>query len=75
MAEQVTYAVVVEKGDRNYSAYVPDLPGSVTTGNTVEEALENMKEAIAFHIHGLAEDSQPIPASSTVAAQLVTVGV
>ena len=73
MAEEVTFAVIVEKGERNFSAYVADLPGCVTTGKTVEETLENMKEATALHLHGLAEDSQPIPASSTVAAQLVTI--
>jgi len=75
MAERVTYAVIGEKGERNFSAYVPDLPGCVTTGSTVEETLENMRQAIAFNLHGLAEDSQPIPPSSTVAAELLTVGV
>ena len=74
MGKPRNFAVIVEKGEHNYSAYSPDLPGCVTTGNTIAQTLENMKEAIAFHLQGLQEDSQRIPASSTVAAQLLTVG-
>ncbi len=42
------YAIVIEKAQGNYSAYVPDLPGCITTGNTIEEVEKNMKEAISF---------------------------
>ena len=44
------YAVVIEKGERNYSAYVPDLPGCVSVGDTLEEAKAEIREAIAFPI-------------------------
>ncbi len=50
------YAVVIEKAGRNYSAYVPDLPGCVATGETQEEAEREIGEAIKFHLEGLEED-------------------
>jgi len=55
------YAIVIEKGETNYAAYVPDLPGCVTTGQTIEEIHLNMREAIAFHIEGMRADGSPIP--------------
>jgi predicted RNase H-like HicB family nuclease len=55
------YAVVIEKAEGNYSAYVPDLPGCVATGSTVQEVGRRIREAIAFHIDGLREDGLPIP--------------
>lgn len=55
------YAIVIEKADGNYSAYVPDLPGCVATGSTVEEVESEIREAIEFHIEGLREDGIPIP--------------
>jgi predicted RNase H-like HicB family nuclease len=55
------YAVVIEKAERNYSAYVPDLPGCVATGATVEEAEIQILEAIEFHLEGLCQDGAPIP--------------
>jgi predicted RNase H-like HicB family nuclease len=55
------YAVVIEKADGNYSAYVPDLPGCVATGDTPKEAEEQIREAIRFHLDGLREDGQPTP--------------
>ena len=55
------YAVVIEKADGNYSAYVPDLPGCVATGDTPKEAEEEIREAIRFHIEGLKEDGLPAP--------------
>ncbi|MBA2731889.1 MAG: type II toxin-antitoxin system HicB family antitoxin [Acidobacteria bacterium] len=60
------YAMVIEKGDNNYSAYLPDLPGCVTTGSTVEELKHNMQEAIELHLEGLREDGLPIPEPSEV---------
>ena len=55
------YAIVVEKTENNYSAYVPDLPGCVATGQTVEEAENEIRAAIEFHIEGLREDGLVIP--------------
>lgn len=60
------YAIVIEKGQNNYSAYVPDLPGCVSTGVTIDEVESNIKEAISFHIEGLQEDGLPIPKPTTV---------
>ncbi len=55
------YAVVIEKANENYSAYVPDLPGCVATGDTPEDVDSNIREAIRFHLDGLREDGLPIP--------------
>jgi predicted RNase H-like HicB family nuclease len=55
------YAVVIERAEGNYSAYVPDLPGCVATGATVEEVEREIRDAIAFHIEGMREDGLPIP--------------
>jgi predicted RNase H-like HicB family nuclease len=55
------YAIVIEKAENNYSAYVPDLPGCVATGATVEETREQINEAVEFHLRGLREDGLPIP--------------
>lgn len=60
------YAIVIEKADGNYSAYAPDLPGCVSTGETVEETEKNMREAILFHLDGLRDDGLPVPAPMTV---------
>ncbi len=59
------YAIVIEKAEGNYSAYVPDLPGCVATGATIEEAESQIREAIEFHLEGLREDgvSAPQPTS------------
>ncbi|WP_048646530.1 type II toxin-antitoxin system HicB family antitoxin [Nitratireductor soli] len=55
------YAVIIEKAESNYSAYVPDLPGCVATGTTVADAEAAIGEAIRFHIEGLREDGLPVP--------------
>jgi predicted RNase H-like HicB family nuclease len=55
------YAIVIEKAENNYSAYVPDLPGCVATGETIEETRQQINEAIEFHLRGLREDGLPIP--------------
>jgi len=60
------YAVVIEKAKKNYSAYVPDLPGCVATGKTVREVEGEIRKAIRFHLDGLREDGLPIPESSAV---------
>lgn len=65
-----TYLVLVEPGERNFSAYVPDLPGCIATGQTREQTVARMREAIALHIEGLREDGKPIPEPVT-SAELV----
>ncbi|NVZ11042.1 type II toxin-antitoxin system HicB family antitoxin [Allochromatium humboldtianum] len=55
------YAIVIERVEHNYSAYVPDLPGCVATGRTLEEAEREIREAIEFHLEGLREDGLPVP--------------
>lgn len=55
------YAIVIEKAESNFSAYVPDLPGCVAAGQTVEETETLIREAIAFHLDGVREDGLPIP--------------
>ena len=59
------YAIVIEKAENNYSAYVPDLPGCVATGATVEEAESQIREAIEFHLEGLREDGATIPEAAS----------
>lgn len=61
------YAMIIETGERNYSAYLPDLPGCVATGKTVEEVRQRMREAIELHLAGLREDGLPIPQPTTLA--------
>jgi predicted RNase H-like HicB family nuclease len=61
------YAIVIEKAPDNYSAYVPDLPGCIATGATVEEVEAEIREAIRFHIDGLKEDGLPVPIPTSIA--------
>ena len=60
------YTALIEKGkdEQNYGAWVPDLPGCVSVGDSPEEAQANIREAIAFHLRGLREDGLPIPEPS-----------
>ena len=55
------YTVVIEKAPNNYAAYVPDLPGCVATASTHDALLEEIREAIEFHIEGMREDGEPVP--------------
>jgi predicted RNase H-like HicB family nuclease len=55
------YAIVIEMADGNYSAHVPDLPGCVATGETVEAIEREIRNAIRFHIEGLQDDGLPVP--------------
>lgn len=55
------FLVVIEKAPTNYSAYSPDIPGCVATGDTREEVEQRMLEAIRLHLKGLREDNQPFP--------------
>ena len=59
------YAVVIEKAESNFSAYVPDLPGCVATGQTIKETESLIREAIAFHLDGMRADGDLIPEPSS----------
>ena len=60
------YAMIIEKGERNYSAYFPDLPGCIATAKTLEELKQRMREALELHLRGLREEGVPIPEPSLV---------
>jgi predicted RNase H-like HicB family nuclease len=60
------YAIVVERAKKNYAAYVPDLPGCVATGATIEETERLLREAIELHVAGMREDGLPVPEPSSV---------
>ena len=66
------YLVVVENGTTSFGAYVPDLPGCIAVGETRDEVLASIHEAIEFHLEGLREDGQPIPPQSS-SSELVDV--
>ena len=59
------YMVVIERGETSWGAHVPDLPGCVAVGETREEVLQLVREAIEFHIDGLKEDGLPVPTPSS----------
>jgi predicted RNase H-like HicB family nuclease len=59
------YAIIIEDAGRNYSAYVPDLPGCVATGSTVLETERAIREAVEMHLEGLRADNLPIPAATS----------
>jgi len=60
------YMVVVEKGETSYGAHVPDLPGCIAVGQSREEVLRLVREAIEFHIEGLKEAGEPVPMPSSM---------
>ncbi|MEH1896414.1 MAG: type II toxin-antitoxin system HicB family antitoxin [Nostoc sp.] len=64
------YTVVIEKGETSYSAYVPDLPGCVAVGETLEEVKQMIAEAIEFHLEGMLEDGLPIPQPTSIAHEV-----
>jgi predicted RNase H-like HicB family nuclease len=68
----VRYAVIIEKGEENYGAYVPDLPGCVAVGDTIEEVERLIREAIEFHLEGMREDGTPIPQPTTLCEYVET---
>jgi predicted RNase H-like HicB family nuclease len=61
------YAVVIEKAEGNYSAYVPDLPGCVAIAETVSAVEQEIRDAIRFHLDALKADGLPVPAPSSIA--------
>jgi predicted RNase H-like HicB family nuclease len=67
------YAIVIEKAEGNYSAYVPDLPGCVATGGTIAEAEAEIREAIALHLEGMRADgiAYPVPQSQVDYVEVV----
>ena len=68
------FLIVIEDAGKNFSAYSPDLPGCVATGDTREETEKNMYEAIQMHLEGLREDGLPIPTSQSFAEYVVVAG-
>jgi predicted RNase H-like HicB family nuclease len=66
------YLVVVEKGPSSYGAHVPDLPGCIAVGETKEEVLSLIREAIEFHLEDLKHEGQPIPSPAST-SELVEV--
>jgi predicted RNase H-like HicB family nuclease len=67
MTEALKYAVVFERSEDGYGAFVPDLPGCVTVGDTIEEAESNIREAISGHIAAMVEHGERIPRPTTLA--------
>ena len=72
VAVRVRYAVVIEKAEADYSAYVPDLPGCVATGKTVADVEQEIREAIRFHIEGLQADGIAVPQPTSIAEYVET---
>ncbi len=60
------YLVVYEKGKRNYSGFLPDVAGCISTGKTLEHMREMMLEALQLHLDGIAEDGDPMPEATTI---------
>ena len=60
------YAIVIEKAGGNYSAYVPDLPGCVATGDAIADVEREIRDAIRFHIEGMFEDGVKVPEAASV---------
>ena len=61
------FLIILEQGEHNYSAYVPDLPGCIATGRTLQEVEQNMREAILLHVQAMLEDGESIPVLQTTA--------
>jgi predicted RNase H-like HicB family nuclease/predicted RNA binding protein YcfA (HicA-like mRNA interferase family) len=69
-AEMKSYAVVFEKAANNWAAYVPDLPGCVTTGTTLEDTRRLIAEAIEFHIEGMRLHGETVPEPTAIAESI-----
>lgn len=67
------YLIIIEKANRNFSAYSPDLPGCIATGKTRKEVEKNITEAIQIHLEGLKEDNLQIPESTATAEYVVII--
>ncbi len=66
------YAVVIEKTENNYGAYIPDLPGCVAVGDTLEEVKREIREALRFHLEGMRADGEEIPEPAAVCEYIET---
>ncbi len=66
------YVVIVERGEKSFGAYVPDLPGCVAVGKTKREVLRLIREAIEFHLQGMRKDGLPVPEPSS-STELISV--
>lgn len=66
------YAIVIERGEHNYSAYVPDLPGCIATAENIDELREEIRAAVEFHIEGLREEGLAIPDPATLCEYVET---
>lgn len=64
------YVVIIEKGEKSYGAYIPDLPGCIAVGATVDDVKQQIHEAAQFHIDGMLKDGDAIPEPSSVAAHV-----
>ena len=62
------YTIVIEQTPRNFSAYVPDLPGCIATGATRDDVIRQIREAMEFHIEGMREQGEPVPEPQCTAA-------
>jgi predicted RNase H-like HicB family nuclease len=71
MRKPVSYLVVIEEGETSFGASVPDLPGCVAVAETAAEAEALIREAIEFHIEGLREDGEPVPAPHSQAVRVL----
>ena len=67
MKQEMRYTIVIERAPRNYAAYVPDLPGCVATGDTREDAVREIRQAISYHIESLREHGEPVPEPQSTA--------
>ncbi len=65
------YLIVIEKCNNNYGAYSPDVLGCIATGDSIEETIENMRSAIAFHLDGMSEDGEQLPEPQPIAKHLM----
>ena len=63
---RMQYPMIIERGERNYSAHFPDLPGCIATAKTIDELKQRMREALELHLRGMREDGLPIPEPSLV---------
>lgn len=69
------YLIIIENGENNLSAYSPDVLGCVATGQTVEETLQNMKDALSFHLEDLFYQSEPIPQPQGIEKHLAEINI
>lgn len=67
------FLVIIEEGEHNFSAYSPDLPGCIATGDTVDETLANMQDAIQLHLEGMAANKMPLPQVTQKRAEYIVV--